>query len=95
MLRDAQCIKKDSKGHQEACQTLVGTKTNKNKGVCHTLALPSIYEGRLFVLFCSYEIHRTQDVLDGVLGVFGKLSMRRGAWSWFHGIWTCRAKVLV
>jgi hypothetical protein len=29
-----------------------------------------------------------------VLGVFGKLSMRRGAWAWFHGIWSCGAKVL-
>jgi hypothetical protein len=24
----------------------------------------------------------------------GKLSMRRGAWAWFHDVWTCRAKVL-
>jgi len=27
------------------------------------------------------------------LGVFGKLSMR-GAWAWFHDVWTCGAKVL-
>jgi len=32
---------------------------------------------------------------DHVLGVFGKLLMRRrGAWAWFHGVWTCGAKVL-
>jgi hypothetical protein len=30
--------------------------------------------------------------LDCVLGVVGKLSMR-GAWAWFHDIWTCDAKV--
>jgi len=34
-----------------------------------------------------------QDVLDHVFDVFGKLLMRRGAWAWFHGIWTCSAKV--
>jgi len=22
------------------------------------------------------------------------LSMRRGAWAWFHDVWTCGAKVL-
>jgi hypothetical protein len=32
-------------------------------------------------------------VVDHVLGVVGKLSMRRGAWAWFHDIWTCGAKV--
>ncbi len=34
------------------------------------------------------------DASDGVLGVFGKLSMRRGAWAWFHDVWTYDAKVL-
>jgi hypothetical protein len=29
-----------------------------------------------------------------VLGFFGKLSRRRGALAWFHGVWTCNAKVL-
>jgi hypothetical protein len=58
----------------------------------------SIYEGRkvvcLFVLFCfacTYEIHWIGIVF---LGLFGKLSTRRGAWAWFHDIWTCGAKVL-
>jgi hypothetical protein len=27
-----------------------------------------------------------QDASDNVLGVFGKLSMRRGAWAWFHDV---------
>jgi hypothetical protein len=31
---------------------------------------------------------------DPVLGVFGKLLRRRGAWAWFHDVWTCGAKVL-
>ncbi len=30
----------------------------------------------------------------GVLGVFGKLLTRKGAWAWFHDIWTRSAKVL-
>jgi hypothetical protein len=34
------------------------------------------------------------DASDCVLGVFGKLSIRRGAWAWFNDIWTCGAKVL-
>jgi len=25
---------------------------------------------------------------------FGKLSMRRGAWAWFHDVWKCGPKVL-
>jgi hypothetical protein len=33
------------------------------------------------------------DSSDCVLGVFGKLSMRKGAGAWFHDIWTCGAKV--
>ncbi len=43
-------------------------------------------------------MHRTrmlQNASDLVLGVFGKLSMRRGAWAWFRDdVWTCSAKVL-
>jgi hypothetical protein len=34
------------------------------------------------------------DASDHVLGLFEKLSRRRGASAWFHGIWTCGAKVL-
>jgi hypothetical protein len=34
------------------------------------------------------------NVSDRVLGVFGKLSTRRGAWAWLHDIQTCDAKVL-
>jgi hypothetical protein len=43
---------------------------------------PSMKEGS-FVLFCSYELHRTGMLqIDCVLGVFGKLLMtRRGAWA--------------
>jgi hypothetical protein len=26
--------------------------------------------------------------------VFGKLATRKGAWAWFHDVWTCCAKVL-
>jgi len=32
------------------------------------------------------------NALDHILGLFGKLSRRKGAWAWFHGIWTCGAK---
>jgi hypothetical protein len=54
-------------------------------------------EGSLFVLFCfvcTYEIHWTGDASDCILGLFGKLSRRRGASAWFHGVWTCGVEVL-
>jgi hypothetical protein len=48
-----------------------------------------------FVLFWSLVMKFTKPgCLDCVLGVFGNISMRRGAWAWFHGVWTCSAKVL-
>ncbi len=36
------------------------------------------------------------DASDRVLGLFRKLwrRRRRGASAWFHGVWTCIAKVL-
>jgi len=34
------------------------------------------------------------DALDHILGLFGKLSRRRGALAWFHGVWTYGAEVL-
>jgi hypothetical protein len=48
---------------------------------CHTVALPSIYEGRLFVLFCSYEIHRTG--MFQMVFLVSLESSRRGA---VHGL---------
>jgi hypothetical protein len=45
-------------------------------------------------LFCFVKM-RSWDASDRVLGVFGKLSMRRrGAWSWVHDVWTCSVKVI-
>jgi hypothetical protein len=35
-----------------------------------------------------------RDASDNVLHLFGKLSRRRGTSAWFHGVWTCNAKVL-
>jgi hypothetical protein len=46
-------------------------------------------------LFCLYLCDPPNwDASDHILGLFGKISMGRGAWAWFHNIWTCRAKVL-
>jgi hypothetical protein len=36
----------------------------------------------------------TLDASVHVLGLFGKLLTRRGAWAWFHGIWTSMQKFL-
>ncbi len=44
---------------------------------------------KLVCLFCLYRWDPpNQDASDRVLGLFGKLSTRRGAWAWFHGVWT-------
>jgi hypothetical protein len=51
-------------------------------------------EGSLFCFVCSYEIHGHGDASGCVLGVFEKLLTRRGAWAWFHDVWTCGAKVI-
>ncbi len=62
-------------------------------------SLPKIHlsmkEGTLFVLFCLYLSNPpNRNASNRILGLFGKLSMRRGAWAWFHEVWTCGAKVL-
>jgi hypothetical protein len=52
-------------------------------------------EGSLFVLFCSYEIHRTR-MLQMLFLVSLESSWGGGVRqsAWFHDIWTCSAKVL-
>ncbi len=50
----------------------------------------SMKEGSLF----CFVLPLNWDASDRVLGVFGKLLTRTGAWAWFHGVWTCGAKVL-
>jgi len=46
-------------------------------------------------LFCFVAMRSTEPgCFRWFLGVFGKLSMRRGAWACFHDVWTCGAKVL-
>ncbi len=53
-----------------------------------------------FVLFCTYEIHRTRMLQMAFLVSLEKLlrrrrrRRRRGALAWFHGVWTCSARVL-
>ncbi len=52
-------------------------------------------QSRLFVCFVLYLWDpRNQDASDCVLGLFGKLLMRRGAWAWFYDVWTCGANFL-
>jgi hypothetical protein len=47
-------------------------------------------------LFCFVAMRPTEPrcFRSCVLGVFGRLSMRTGAWAWFHDIWVCGAKNL-
>jgi hypothetical protein len=51
-------------------------------------------EGSLFcfVLFSDPWNLDASDRVLGVLDVFGQVLMRRGAWAWFHDVWTCSAK---
>ncbi len=48
----------------------------------------------ILVFFKVTLENRKYELNLDVLGVFGKLSTSRGAWAWFHGVWTCGAKVL-
>ncbi len=51
-------------------------------------------EGSSFVLFCLYLRNPpNQDASDHIPHFLGKLSMKRGAWAWFQGVWTCSAEV--
>ncbi len=46
-------------------------------------------------LFCLYVWDPPNwDASDRILGLFGKLWTRRGAWAWFDDVWTCGANVL-
>jgi hypothetical protein len=54
----------------------------------------SMKEGSLFCFVLKIWDTPNQDASDRVLGVFGTLLTRRGAWAWFPDIWTCSAKVL-
>jgi hypothetical protein len=57
---------------------------------CHL----SMKEGSLFC-FVFVGMRSTKlGSSDHLLGIFGKLSMRRGAWAWFHDGRTCGSKVL-
>ncbi len=50
-------------------------------------------QGCLFVcLFFNLRDQLNWNASDCVLYIFGKLS--RGALAWFHGVWTCGAKVV-
>ncbi len=50
-------------------------------------------EGNLFCFVLQLWDPSNWDALDRVVGIFGKLSAKRGAWAWYHDIWTCNAKV--
>jgi hypothetical protein len=60
---------------------------------CNTKNL-SVKEGSLFCLVLCWWDPWNHDASDSILGLFGKLSKRRGAWVWFYGVWPCSAKVL-
>ncbi len=67
----------------------------QTRGVSHCgLGIYSMKDGSLF--YSVFLIMRSTKLgsSDHVLGVFGKLRTRRGAWAWFHDVWTCSAKVL-
>jgi len=52
----------------------------------------SMKQGSLIVCLYLWD-PLNRDASDGVLGLFGKFSRRRGALAWFHGVWTCGVKV--
>jgi hypothetical protein len=54
----------------------------------------SMKEGSLFCFVLEIWDTPNRDALDHVLGVFGNLLTRRGAWAWFPDILICNAKVV-
>jgi hypothetical protein len=54
----------------------------------------TIKQGSLFVCLVLFVPMRSTQPGCFVPGLFGKLLRRRGASSWFHGVWTRGAKVL-
>jgi hypothetical protein len=48
----------------------------------------------LFCFVCTLWDPLNWDASACILGLFGKLSRRRAASAWFHGIWTCGIEVL-
>jgi hypothetical protein len=50
-------------------------------------------EGSLFVLFCTDEIHRTRMLQITSWSLWEALK-EKGAWAWFHGVWTCCVEVV-
>jgi hypothetical protein len=58
------------------------------------------YIGKAYVLWhlVSFVLYwwdpSNYDASNHILGLFGKLSRRRGALARFHGVWTCSVKVL-
>jgi hypothetical protein len=57
----------------------------------------SLWRRKVVCLFCFVLYlwdQPNQDASDCVLGLFGKLLMRKSSSAWLHDIWTCDAKVL-
>jgi hypothetical protein len=55
----------------------------------------SIYEGRLFVYFVLNLLNPlNRDASNCVLDLFEKISRRKEASAWFHGVWTCNVEFL-
>jgi hypothetical protein len=62
----------------------IKTDLKRSLRVCHQwhsiyFIITSVYEARKFVLFCNVEISQTKALPCRALGVFGKLSISRGA----------------
>jgi hypothetical protein len=47
-----------------------------------------------FVLFCHIEISPLPNHSAWGLSIFGKLSMSRGALTWFEAVWICSVKAI-
>ncbi len=78
------------------CQNQVSfeRKNHTTWVIYHTTQVIYLWS-KVVCLFCFYLWDPpNRDASDRILGLVGKLSRRRGASSWLHGIWTCGAKVL-
>ncbi len=58
------------------------------------LGVPNSLSGQVRSAVLVVLTNKIEKIKNRLLGVFGKLSTRRDAWAWFHGVLDLRCKVL-
>jgi hypothetical protein len=92
IFRNYHCLRFDDKITKKNPNVFSKNLVNYSRFLLSILNNRSMKLGSLFCLVVMRSTERGY-ASDHVLGVFGKLSTRRrGAWAWFHGVWTLWCK---